>query len=702
MSADRHDPKDMSDLRTALSAPLFSAIDHGPHLRVATPFALPDGDLLVVFILRHSDPPLLGDLGETLRWLRSHQPDGAASTRRSERVLQLATEAGASLGVTLHHGELRTHARPDEPLGAAVVRLAQACLRVADLRRSMRPPPPPPFADEVEAHLRATLTARPLTIARADRIAGISATTWSVDFRVRTPHRHVLLFLLASERRDHARKLAEHVVAACTDLAHLRKLRRTPVQFITVFDDRGAAWNDADARLVAPFATPYRWSERATWVPALEAPEPDYDDDPIDDPGDSDEPDPSEPDHDVPEAHQEPPRPDDSDDDDEPDASDHSLPDDDEPDASDPSSPGDHSEPDDDSSLPDDEEPGPIDDLYSDSLLSFATDAAAITAPVSPDVPPIASDLAATDRVPSLSVASDEPAPPDHRSEEPFMPLHMRPATADDFPGFAELFRELGTGDPVPAAETWYAEQLPTTLCFEQAGKLVAYAFYEVMAEYGYVRNVVVAPAHRGRGLGGEVMRNLAALLRGIGCTRWCLNVEPANVVALKLYRSVGLDIAYRSAALRFPWELVDALPTSDLPFRTCPIHPSEDREIEQTFELPPGQLATLRAKRTRVLLRLDLPAPPDAAPPLALGFAAFNPQFPGAYPFRVARPELARPLLQGVRPHALPDTFMQVVIEDDDETHDMLISAGATRRLELFFLRGDLDAVPAPAPAAA
>ena len=265
------------DLHAALAAPVFTARELGPYLRVATPFTLPDGDHLALFIPRHSDPPLLVDLGETLRWLRSHLFHDPP-----ERQQQRIVEVCADLGVELRSGELRTHPRPGEPLTRALTRLAQACLRVADLPTTLRPRKPPPFADEVEAHLRASLTARPLAIVRGDRIAGISATTWSVDFRVRTPERHLLIFLLASERRDHARKLAEHVVAACTDLSHLRKLRRTPVQFLTLFDDRGAAWNDADARLVAPFATPLRWSERATWVPSLEAPELGSDDDDLD------------------------------------------------------------------------------------------------------------------------------------------------------------------------------------------------------------------------------------------------------------------------------------------------------------------------------------------------------------------------------------------------------------------------------------
>ncbi len=277
-------PPTAPDLHAGLAAPLFHAEDSGPRLRIVTPFALPDGDLLVLFVLRHSDPPLLGDLGETLRWLRSH----TSAARRSEGLQQRILEICTGLGVALERGELRTHTRPHEPLSLALVRLAQACLRVSELWRSFRPRPASALLDDIDAELR-RLPARPLSITRGDRIAGISATTWSVDFRVRTPERHTLIFILASERREHARKLAEHVVAACTDLAHLRKLRRTPVQFLAVFDDRGEAWSDAEARLVAPFATACKWSERATWLPSLVTP---YDQ--LDEYDDPDEPDDSE------------------------------------------------------------------------------------------------------------------------------------------------------------------------------------------------------------------------------------------------------------------------------------------------------------------------------------------------------------------------------------------------------------------------
>ena len=72
--------------------------------------------------------------------------------------------------------------------------------------------------------------------------------------------------------------------------------------------------------------------------------------------------------------------------------------------------------------------------------------------------------------------------------------LRARPATPDDYPTYARLFPELGTGDPVPAAATWTAELRPTTRIYELAGLPVAYSYHERMRELAYVRNVVVDP----------------------------------------------------------------------------------------------------------------------------------------------------------------------------------------------------------------
>ncbi|PCC69913.1 Acetyltransferase (GNAT) family protein [Nannocystis exedens] len=266
------------------------------------------------------------------------------------------------------------------------------------------------------------------------------------------------------------------------------------------------------------------------------------------------------------------------------------------------------------------------------------------------------------------------------------MALAHRPAVDGDYAIFARLFPELDTGDPIPSPAHWAAEIAPNTWLFEQDGAAVGYLFFERLEGVGYIRHVVVAPEHRGRGLGLAMLRAAAAELRAAGCATWCLNVKPGNLPAVGLYQRLGMREAYRSTALRFAWSQVDALPAPDRSLQTCAIEPADDAAIEAAFALPRGQLAGNRAAG-RVLLRLLDPAEPTA---VHLGFASFNPDFPGAFPFRVASPEFAAPLLAGLRPHARDDKpDMGIVAEADPGLTARLVAIGARVHMEFCHFQG-------------
>ncbi len=263
----------------------------------------------------------------------------------------------------------------------------------------------------------------------------------------------------------------------------------------------------------------------------------------------------------------------------------------------------------------------------------------------------------------------------------------LRPATPDDYTHFARLFPELATGDPLPLREHFEGGIAPSTLMVEDQGLVVAYIYFQILATTGYVRHIVVAPEARGRGIGRLAMQAVADKMREAGCRRWALNVKPDNLPALRLYESLGLARAYRSTALRFDWSLVEALPLPDEPSLARIAAPEDDSTIESSFDLYEGQIANDRERARRILLMLE-----DPHTRAALGFASFSPEFPGAFPFRLARASLVRPLLEAIRPHALPEfSFMQVVVEAHDELEKALLDRGASLRLEILHLRGAL-----------
>ncbi|MEZ4307103.1 MAG: hypothetical protein R3F14_03535 [Polyangiaceae bacterium] len=57
-----------------------------------------------------------------------------------------------------------------------------------------------------------------------------------------------------------------------------------------------------------------------------------------------------------------------------------------------------------------------------------------------------------------------------------------------------------------------------------------------------------------------------------------------------------------------------------------------------------------------------------------------------------MAEPSFARPLLEGVRPHALPEhTFVSLVLEDSAPLVRVLSEHGATVRMEILHYEGQL-----------
>lgn len=275
-------------------------------------------------------------------------------------------------------------------------------------------------------------------------------------------------------------------------------------------------------------------------------------------------------------------------------------------------------------------------------------------------------------------------------------PLVARPAAPADHPLVARLAPELATGDPPPALDRWLVMSMPSTLIFAQGGDDVAYAWYEVLRGVGYVRHVVVDARVRGRGVGGAVMAAVAERLRAAGCTRWELNVKPDNVPAIRLYERCGMRVVHPTTALALDWSAAGSLPHETGSYATRELTSDDDDAAEAAFHLPAGMLAHNRGlpgKHLRLLVAADAPAEP-------LGLAVFDPGFPGAYPFRLARPALAAHLLDDLRPLARPEhTLLNLVVEDDRPLVDHLVRHGANVRLEILHMEGPVPPAPGDSP---
>jgi ribosomal protein S18 acetylase RimI-like enzyme len=280
--------------------------------------------------------------------------------------------------------------------------------------------------------------------------------------------------------------------------------------------------------------------------------------------------------------------------------------------------------------------------------------------------------------------------------------LRIRPAQPSDHAAFVRLFPELAVEDPVMTAEKFTRELVPTTLIAEAVAaendgpRVVGYAYFQLLKDLAYVRHIVTAPEARETGVGRALMAAIVDRARAADCTTWCLNVKRENTAALGLYEKVGLAPAYSTKALRLTWTNVDAARDAGAEIANRMQHtrltarliePRDDAHVESALSFVSGQLALLRGLGGRVLMGLF-----DGDD--AVAATAFDPTFPGAYPFRAARPDLAFALLRAIRPHARPsDDHVKVVSEGEPAIADALLAAGATLVHDIVHMKGALPA---------
>ena len=120
------------ELRSSIAGTLPALFECSPSpqggIRIRTPLVYPDGGMVVVFALEHEGQLSVTDLGEALGGLRMQSVD-AGRTAEHTRMIE---DTCQTLGVALHRGQLVLGLRPDDVIAEAVLRVAQAAVRVSD------------------------------------------------------------------------------------------------------------------------------------------------------------------------------------------------------------------------------------------------------------------------------------------------------------------------------------------------------------------------------------------------------------------------------------------------------------------------------------------------------------------------------------------------------------------------------------------
>lgn len=220
-------------------------------LRLATPFQYPDGSQIDLFL---GTPPGLvfddfrvTDLGQTTGYLFDLQLKPWATLRRK----QIVEDVCRTLGVVQDGGELLVRLRNEElmtsSLSGAMVRVAQACIRIADIAYTQRLRAPASFKDEVEEFI----SSDGIEVETGTILRGRFDKDVPVDFRTRGRRVKSLILTLSTQNNAAAHGVSNEVFRKWYDL----EPQRAGYQFLTLFDSTNNSIRDDDLARIGDLST---------------------------------------------------------------------------------------------------------------------------------------------------------------------------------------------------------------------------------------------------------------------------------------------------------------------------------------------------------------------------------------------------------------------------------------------------------------
>ncbi|MGE3850566.1 MAG: DUF1828 domain-containing protein [Planctomycetota bacterium] len=230
------------------------------HFRIETRFLYPDGDSVDLFVPRHDAATFEGfvtDFGRTAEWLMHAQVKPWMSKKRSEQQNDILH----ALRVRQEGGALAFDIVGDN-VDEAIVRLGQACVRVADLVLTRRSSLVVPFNEQVEEVLVDIELPYESGVDVQGRFGPVR-----MDFRVTGPTTTSgILALGGSANTSSAHGASNEVFKRWYDLLGVPTLSR-----VTVFDDSVDVYREEDLQRLRTVSDVVGLSERRTLQQLLAA-----------------------------------------------------------------------------------------------------------------------------------------------------------------------------------------------------------------------------------------------------------------------------------------------------------------------------------------------------------------------------------------------------------------------------------------------
>ncbi len=247
---------DVTEIRASVDGHgVVRSVDKLPrgHVRIETELSYPDGSYVDVFVkapLTETDVRL-SDLGQTTTWLL----DLAVRPWQSKTRQRLLEDAIQLYEAEQVGGAIELVVPSRAALVKGVIRLAQACVRVADLYYTRRMSYAVSATDELEEFLSdADLSYKPNA-----ELNGMFAPV-KVDFLVAGERKNSALLMWSSANNSQAHQLGNEIFRKWYDL----NIPARTEQRVTVFDDRYDTYRKEDFARVRSISDLVAFSDKTT------------------------------------------------------------------------------------------------------------------------------------------------------------------------------------------------------------------------------------------------------------------------------------------------------------------------------------------------------------------------------------------------------------------------------------------------------
>jgi len=238
---------------------LYKCSRAGEYWRVTTPLVYPDGDMIEVYCKALGNRVIVSDMGDTYGWLMLNSVSSKLSPKHKEMFDRIAYVNGVENDRNMIKTIVSVESTHD-----AIVRVAQAAARAADISFTFRARDTSSTADEVEEYL----ADNSVRFDRNVEMPSVYGRVHTVHFRTVCDDTHSLVALLTAGTKSAAQPTFNRTLRMWEELYDTQGFRQK-YNFVSLFDDTAGVWTEGELALIQKWSATCLWSDPDTFLHTL-------------------------------------------------------------------------------------------------------------------------------------------------------------------------------------------------------------------------------------------------------------------------------------------------------------------------------------------------------------------------------------------------------------------------------------------------